>query len=157
MSDDWKEKLAKATGYEGSNFDKSKRKREGGERSMQIRFYSDVKNKVMSHDLLDEQAHRVAKKLAHKLKSTQLRKFHNHIRELEAKIELEGEENFRKKMLPLVKMVKSKVAYACPKKVPYEFRNLMESMINQIDDKKDFETFSLCFEAIVGYFYGEGG
>ena len=65
-------------------------------------------------------------------------------------------------MLPLIKMVKSKVAYACPsngrdRKVPEEFRNYMELMINSIEYYKDFKAFSLCFEAVVGYFYGEGG
>ena len=102
-----------------------------------------------------------------KLTSAQLRRFHNDIRSLEAKVLAgenmgnDGKENFTR-YLPLVKMVKSKVAYACPangrdRKVPEEFRNFIEIMIDSIGDLKDFRAFSMCFEAVVGYFYGEGG
>ena len=63
---------------------------------------------------------------------------------------------------PLIKMLKSKVAYACPitgkdRKIPEEFRKYIEEMVDNIKDWKDFKAFALCFEAVVGFFYGQGG
>ncbi|OHB43338.1 MAG: type III-A CRISPR-associated protein Csm2 [Planctomycetes bacterium GWC2_39_26] len=99
------------------------------------------------------------------LKSAQIRRFYHDVKALQAKIDASGEGEKRilfEKNLPLIKMLKSKVAYACPKtfssrKVPMEFREFMDACIDGIDDQKDFEAFTLVFEAVVGYFYGEGG
>lgn len=98
-----------------------------------------------------------------KLNSTQLRKFHIEAKTLEEKIK--NKDNPDKEFLklrPIVKMLKSKVAYACPmtgrnRKVPVEFRNYIEEMVDNIDDYSDFKAFALCFESVVGYFYGQGG
>lgn len=91
------------------------------------------------------------------LKATQIRRFYHDVKALEAKIEASGFE----KNLPLIKMLKSKVAYACPKygsrKVPIVFKEFMDKCIDGIEEQKDFEAFTLVFEAVVGYFYGEGG
>lgn len=98
-----------------------------------------------------------------KLNSAQLRKFHNEAKELEERIKnLENPVKDFAKIRPMVKMLKSKVAYACPsngrdRKVPEEFRKFIEEMVDHIDDHKDFRVFALCFEAVVGFFYGEGG
>jgi len=140
---------------------------------MQIQFYKDDSKEVLNKELLDNQARQWALSFIKpkwpkekwmrnpKLTSAQLRRFHNDVRELEAKVQAAGEAGFDR-MLPLIKMIKSKVAYACPsdgreRKVPDEFRKYMESMVDNIHTKKDFEAFSLCFEAVVGYFFGEGG
>ena len=91
------------------------------------------------------------------LKAAQIRRFYHDVKALEAKIEASGFE----KNLPLIKMLKSKVAYACPKygskKVPIVFKEFMDKCIDGIEEQKDFEAFTLVFEAVVGYFYGEGG
>lgn len=98
-----------------------------------------------------------------KLNSAQLRKFHNEAKELEERIKnLADPEKDFVKIRPMVKMLKSKVAYACPsngrdRKVPEEFRKFIEVMVDNIEDHKDFRAFALCFEAVVGFFYGEGG
>lgn len=97
------------------------------------------------------------------LTSAQLRRFHMEAKTLEARVEvLEKPNEEFLKLRPIVKMLKSKVAYACPipgrdKKVPEEFRRYIEEMVDNINDYKDFKAFCLCFEAVVGYFYGEGG
>jgi CRISPR type III-A-associated protein Csm2 len=93
------------------------------------------------------------------LTSAQLRKFHGEAKALEERIKTTDD---FKKIRPLVKMLKSKVAYACPvtgsdRKVPEEFRKYIEEMVDNIDDDKDFKAFALCFEAVVGFFYGQGG
>ncbi len=99
------------------------------------------------------------------LKSAQIRRFYHDVKALEAKIEASGESGngiLFEKHLPLIKMLKSKVAYACPKtfglrKVPMEFKEFMDACIDGIEYQKDFKAFTLVFEAVVGYFYGEGG
>ena len=92
------------------------------------------------------------------LKSAQIRIFYNDVKALKAKTN--SSEKFETNF-PLIKMLKSKVAYACPKfgnkKVPLKFKEFMDSCIDGIEDKKDFDAFILVFEAVVGYFYGEGG
>lgn len=166
--DDWKDKLAKSSGYSRPPIERSQKSE--NKKEQKISFYKE--DNTLVQELLDTKAREWAISFinpktndarfqAQKLSSAQLRRFHNDIRELEAKIQSADEKEF-KRFLPLVKMVKSKVAYACPpnvrdRKVPEEFRNYMELMINSIENKKDFEAFSLCFEAVVGYFYGEGG
>ena len=98
-----------------------------------------------------------------KLNSAQLRKFHIEAKDLEERVKnLENPEKQFERIRPLVKMLKSKVAYACPstgkdRKVPVEFRRYIEEMVDNVNDIRDFEAFSLCFEAVVGFFYGEGG
>ncbi len=97
-----------------------------------------------------------------KLTSTQLRRFHGEAKNLEERVRnLDKPEEFPK-IRPIIKMLKSKVAFACPntgsdRKVPDEFRKYIEEMIDNIEDVKDFKAFALCFESVVGFFYGQGG
>jgi len=93
-----------------------------------------------------------------KLTSAQLRRFHGEAKALEEQIK---NQDFLK-IRPLIKMLKSKVAYACPitgsdRKVPEEFRKYIEEMVDNVEDAKDFKAFALCFESVVGFFYGQGG
>lgn len=88
----------------------------------------------------------------------QLRRFYNEVKSLEARVEAGGFDKTR----PLIKMLQSKVAHACPKssagrKVPQEFRNFVDECVKAIDKPEDFGAFVLVFEAVVGYYYGEGG
>ncbi|MGR3220095.1 MAG: type III-A CRISPR-associated protein Csm2 [Candidatus Anammoxibacter sp.] len=101
-----------------------------------------------------------------KLTSAQLRKFHIEAKSLEERVkameDMEKPEKEFLKLRPIVKMLKSKVAYACPntgrdRKVPDEFRKYIEEMVDNVDDIKDFKAFALCFESVVGFFYGQGG
>ena len=92
------------------------------------------------------------------LTSAQLRRFYNEVKALEARIEAGGFEA----NAPLVKMLRSKVAYACPRqnnsrKIPESFARFLWKHIEHIRSKQDFEDFCLMFEAVVGFFYGKGG
>jgi CRISPR type III-A-associated protein Csm2 len=97
-----------------------------------------------------------------KLTSAQLRRFHGEAKTLEERIKnLDTPEDFPR-IRPLVKMLKSKVANACPitgsdRKVPDEFRKYIEEMVDNIGNVNDFKAFALCFESVVGFFYGQGG
>lgn len=138
-------------------------------------FYEDEKKEKLKEEFLDKRARDWARSFIKpgfpsdprdrnpRLTSAQLRRFHIEAKTLEGKVDslAKPREEFLK-FRPIVKMLKSKVAYACPipgreKKVPEEFRRYIEEMVDKIDDYKDFKAFCLCFEAVVGFFYGEGG
>jgi len=134
-------------------------------------FYEDADREVIKELLLTEKAKTWAESFIRpgvpkerwqknpRLTSAQLRKFHSEAKELEERVK--NTDDFSK-VRPLIKMLKSKVAYACPmtgsdRKVPEEFRKYIEEMVDNIADVKDFKAFALCFEAVVGFFYGQGG
>ena len=150
-------------------------------------FYEDEKKEKIKVCLLESTAKEWAKKFNKPkyptnkfeknppLSSSQLRKFHFEVKSLEERLENEIKTLEEKsttevnpndvfvKLRPFVKMIKSKVAYVCrtpnskDRKVPDEFKQYIDEMIGKIEDYKDFKAFALSFEAVVGYFYGEGG
>lgn len=90
------------------------------------------------------------------LSSAQLRKFFNEFKQLEKKVGIEGFD----KVKPLIKMVKSKAAYASNPsnpKIPRSFKNFLITNLDCIEGEKDFQAFMLHFEAVVGFFYGIEG
>ena len=127
-------------------------------------FFFEEKNgqEVIREELLTSKAQEWARsflRVRPPLHSAQLRRFYHDVKSLEAKV-TSGDKFIKNR--PLIKMLKSKVAYACPKtysgrKVPWEFREFIEECVDEIDQLKDFQAFALVFEAVVGYFYGEGG
>ena len=128
---------------------------------MNDRFFDDKSNGIIRKNLLDEEARKEMERFIEfypdkknvntikSISSTQLRRFFNEFRSLEKKINTDNADAF-KKTLPLIKMVKSKVAYS-GNKIPHSFRKFLEININAIHDKEDFEAFMLHFEAIVGF------
>ncbi len=128
-------------------------------------YYSDQGKTKIREDLIDEKARYLGRGFAKggiqanndfgkRVSSSQLRNFFNEVRSLEAKIGSGEFEMYR----PHIKMLKAKVAYARDRgKVSKAFDDLISKCVDLIEDKKDFEAFVLFFEAIVGYFYGEGG
>ena len=132
-------------------------------------FFNDKQPEQIKEELLTTRAERFAKSFTNpenprdRLTRAQLRNFYHETKKLEeiCKYNDNPDEKF-KAVLPLVKMLKSKVAYACPKtgrdrKVPVEFKNFIDEMVDNVKDWKDFKAFALSFEAVVGFFYGEGG
>lgn len=128
-------------------------------------FYEDPEKSVIKKELLNERAKQIAESFfttdkrgqeREGLTSAQLRKFYNEIKSLEKRL-VTG--NFRA-LLPLIKMVKSKAAYASnPKKagrITDEFRKFINDCIDNISDEKDFKAFALHFESVVGFYYGKG-
>lgn len=108
------------------------------------------------------------------LSLSQLRRFYNECRQLERKVESEiaallkadnnseemkKEEGFSK-IKPLIKMVKAKAAYAANPsnpKIPEVFKKFLQENIDRIETYRDFKTFMLYFEAVVGFYYGFEG
>ena len=129
-------------------------------------------NEVIRSDLLEKEACKQAEEFVayrknyktgmkefdgkKSLSSAQLRKFFNEFRQLEKKVGIEGFD----KVKPLIKMVKSKAAYASNPsnpKIPHSFKNFLITNLDSIEKEKDFQAFMLHFEAVVGFFYGIEG
>ena len=86
-----------------------------------------------------------------KTKKNQLRNFYDKVLELENQAKHENWEN----VLPFVKMLNSKVAYAESREVVNcEFANMMTQCISQVNTKEDLTKFKLFFEAVLGFFKG---
>jgi len=58
-------------------------------------------------------------------------------------------------VLPFIKMLNSKVAYAVNRRVvSKEFKQMINECVKQIDSVQKFETFKLFFEAVLGFYKG---
>jgi CRISPR type III-A-associated protein Csm2 len=92
------------------------------------------------------------------VKSSQLRKFYDKIDELYYKSLNMHRGDFQTKVLPFVKMVRSKVYNAknkSQKVVNEPFVKFMEIAINQIDNQETLKNFKFLFEAVVGFYQTE--
>ncbi|RMG24666.1 MAG: type III-A CRISPR-associated protein Csm2 [Methanobacteriota archaeon] len=127
------------------------------ERKM-IQFYKDG---ALDPDLVQDQALKWARsflKDKKPLTMSQLRKFYGEVLDIEAKKKAGAD---FKHLLPLIKMMKSKAAYAYSnggsnQKIPRSFKEFIDIMIDSVNEPKDFDAFKLVFEAVVGYSVGEG-
>ena len=95
----------------------------------------------------------------------QIRKFYDDFKVIERRMleskenDKDKEENFRKKLLPRIKFVKAKIAYAAGRKkdgkkslIPREFKEYMDTKIDEIQTRDDFKNFMLHYQAIIAYF-----
>src|SRR4030042_5866023 len=108
----------------------------------------------LNEEMLTTRAEKWAKVFNNRdMKPTQMRKFYHEVKSLEAIKNARGWEKTR----PLVKMLKSKVAYASGSKesgskVPGEFKEFIDACVTKTNTLEDFEAFSKIFEAVMGYF-----
>lgn len=92
------------------------------------------------------------------VEKNQLRNFYEKVLELEEKALNSTEEEFLKKVLPFVKMLNSKVAYAKNKQsspVNTAFVEFMTESISQVKNIDTFRNFKFLFEAIIGFYEKE--
>jgi len=124
-----------------------------GENNM-IKFFH---NGILNADLISNKAKDWAVEFyKEKLSSAQIRKFYGEVLSIEEK--LKSLNNFEL-VKPQILMLKSKAAYAANRnnrKIPDKFKGWIFRMVDSINNEKDFKAFKLVFEAVVGYFYGEG-
>jgi len=86
-----------------------------------------------------------------KTKKTQLRNFYDKVLELENRAKKDDWSD----VLPFVKMLNSKVAYAHTREViNCKFEDMMNQCIIQVKTKEDLTKFKLFFEAVLGFFKG---
>lgn len=114
----------------------------------------------LTENYLTNDAEKIAKEFSNKnLDKNQLRKFFDDFKLLERKLNHDfSEDNFKTKILPLIKFTKSKIAYNAGRRVsnkilvPKEFKEYFDKQINNINTIKDFKNFILHYQAIIGYF-----
>ena len=123
-----------------------------------INYYTD--KDTIDPSLVDKQAHDVAKEFVFtsSLKISQLRKFYGDVKSLELTWSNQQKSDAAfLGILPQIKMLKAKVAYAKGRGVvPHYFVQWIGENVDQINKPDDFKAFLLHFEAVVGFCYGEG-
>jgi CRISPR-associated protein Csm2 len=86
-----------------------------------------------------------------KTKKSQVRNFYDRVLELEQRVRHDAFEE----VLPFVKMLNSKVAYAETRDVVNcAFVDMMNQCIDQIDSTEKLKVFKLFFEAVLGFYKG---
>lgn len=89
------------------------------------------------------------------VQNTQIRKFFDQVLDLNNKAK--HSDDFNGEILPFVKMLNSKVAYASSRKsaggniVNKAFVEMMNQCIGQVDTKEKLKVFKLFFEAVIGF------
>ena len=105
-----------------------------------------------SAKLFDEVALEWADRISRgRMNKNQLRNFYDKVLELYEKSLYT--ENFKEEVLPFVKMLNSKVAYAVNRGVANNsFKEMMNDCISQVETREDLEVFKYFFEAVVGFY-----
>ena len=112
----------------------------------------------LTKELLTTEAENQAKILVGNGKTettmNQIRKFYNDFLILKNKSDLATEEVFKNDILPLIYFAKAKLAYAYGRgnaKIAKEFINDINSKIDSIENKRDFNNFINYYQALIGY------
>ncbi|MDD3769919.1 MAG: type III-A CRISPR-associated protein Csm2 [Sulfuricurvum sp.] len=102
---------------------------------------------VQNPELFNETASKWAQFVS-RTKSTQIRKFYDYLLDLQVKSQTAsfGE------ILPFVKMLNSKAAYSQTRgHASYEFVQMVNACVKQVNTKEQLDTFKLFFEAVIGF------
>jgi CRISPR-associated protein Csm2 len=101
-------------------------------------------------ELFNATAKEWAKKIE-RTKKSQVRNFYDKVLELHNDLEKKEWED----ILPFIKMLNSKVAYAVNRKVASrEFETMMNACIQEVKTQEDLKVFKLFFEAVLGFYKG---
>lgn len=129
----------------------------GQQQSINLPQIKDLK--ILTRDLLTTDAKNWAESFASgNLSATQLRKYYNEIKAIEAKIEGEKEENKDiafGKYDAIFAMLKSRVAYdktRLGKNFPDSFKTFVDGYVDKVKSFQEFTNFTLLFESILGFF-----
>lgn len=123
---------------------------------MNIRFFVDGKkiNQELFASCAEQWAKVVGdegKKERDKNKYTQVRKFYDEVLKLKQK--LQTEQASVEEVLPYLKMLNAKAAYAKARKhVTDKFVDFIKESIANVKDKESFYVFTTFFEAFMGYY-----
>lgn len=106
-------------------------------------------------ELFDETAKKWAENIGNGVENTQIRKFYDQV--LDLSLKAKHSDDFQGEILPFVKMLNSKVAYASTRKgaggniINKEFVDMMSSCVKQVNSKEKLNIFKLFFEAVIGF------
>jgi len=138
---------------------------------MDINFWKNKKEKHIDPELFSSKAEQVAKKIFEEQqnskgkanKPTQIRKFYDEVIRFESILQGISEEKQKDefdRMLPYLKMLNAKAAYAMGRDlVSKSFKDFIANSLSKIQDKDDFDAFASFFEAFMGFYkyYDEKG
>lgn len=137
----------------------SNHQRQGSRGQQQSISLPQIKDlKILTRELLTTDAKNWAEEFANgKLTTTQLRKYYNEIKAIEAKIEGEKEDKEKafKKYDAIFAMLKSRVAYdktRLGKNFPDSFKTFVDGYVDKVKSFQEFTNFTLLFESILGFF-----
>lgn len=124
----------------------------GGNERVQATIPTIELDYIKDPKLFDETAKSVIEKITQnrrpETKSTQMRNFYEYVLDLYDQSQNKPFED----VLPFVKMLNSKVAYAKSRNhVNDEFVLMIQDCIKQVDSPKKLEIFKLFFEAVIGF------
>lgn len=121
--------------------------------------------KTIRPELLDEEAKKEAKDWLDgergnkEFTKSQLRRYYNEVKNLERQLKaLSDTKTGWDNVYPMVKMLKSKIAYDKNRensKIPDAFENFIRNCVDSIKTEEDFKAFVKHFEACVGFFKGK--
>jgi CRISPR-associated protein Csm2 len=123
---------------------------------MDISFRDNDKKLV---EMFGDKALHIAEKLKETYKkdkphitTTQFRKFYDKVLELNDKAQNLSQDEFEIKVLPFLKMLNSKVAYAKTRGVcGNNFEILMKESINKVSTPEELQNFKYFLESIIGF------
>lgn len=130
-----------------------------------MEFWKDKSRDQLDPELFSAKAEKLAKEINGEQqrskganKPTQIRKFYEEVLRFDGM--LKTNPNDFDNILPYLKMINAKVAYAVGRDlVTKGFKDFISTSLNQVKDKADFDAFAGLFEAFMGYykFYVEKG
>jgi len=119
-------------------------------------------NYKINTELFDKVALEWATKIGSGVKNTQIRKFYDYVLEYaEQAKRLQSNDEFTGEILPFIKMLNSKVAYASSrtsgggKIVNDAFVQMVQECVQAVKTKEDLTNFKLFFEAVIGFHKGQ--
>ena len=136
---------------------------------MELEFWKDKGKKQIDPELFSTKAQSLANQISSESSDrtnnpTQVRKFYDEVLRFDSMLKTIPEENQREefgKLLPYIKMLNAKAAYALGRNelVSQGFKDFINTAVKKVNDKDDFDAFTGFFEAFMGYykFYDEKG
>lgn len=121
-------------------------------------YYTTVDGKeVIDSKWVDAEAMKAVNSFSRKMEYNQIRKFYSEIKNLERQLfclKKDETSNSIAEILPMLKLLKAKSAYAVHRSVvPEEFKTWIWGHVDSIKNSQDFKVFALHFEAVVGFSY----
>lgn len=124
-----------------------------------MEFWKDKSKKQLDPELFSAKAEELAIKINAEQKQsrgkankpTQIRNFYEEVLRFDSMLKTSSDEFDN--MLPYLKMINAKVAYAVGRDlVTNGFKDFISTSLNQVRDKDDFVAFAGLFEAFMGYY-----
>jgi CRISPR-associated protein Csm2 len=126
---------------------------------MVINFWMEKQTKQIDPQLFSKIAEDLAQELNKERiasrdkanKPTQIRKFYDEVLRFQSLIQANRDEFT--KLLPYIKMLNAKAAYAMGRDlISVSFKEFISKSIEQVDDPDDFDIFAGFFEAFMGFY-----